>query len=198
MNPDQLGDCLPTLRRDGLMLRWLTATDLHALRAIFSDADVVRFMSVPRLTSDEATLAFLTEIHNGFRAGTLYQWGLQLGQDIIGSCTLANINREHRRAELGFALARAFWRRGLIRQVLPSVIQFAFERLDLRRIEAETDPRNAAAMRVLESLGFHREGFLRERYFQFDEIQDAIVFGLLRRDWSWPGFIGSAATSGAN
>jgi RimJ/RimL family protein N-acetyltransferase len=186
MNPDQLGDHLPPLRGDDLLLRWLTADDVPALRAIFSDADVVRFMSVPQLTSEAATLAFLAEIHNGFRGGTLYQWGVQLEQGIVGSCTLANIDRKHRRAELGFALARAFWGRGLILQALPTVIQFAFERLDLHRIEADTDPRNLASMRVLERLGFQREGLLRERYFQFGEAQDAVVFGLLRRDWDTP------------
>lgn len=184
MNPDQLGDHLPTLRGDDLLLRWMTAEDVPALRAIFSDADVVRFMSVKQLTSEAATLEFLARIHNSFRGGTLYQWGVELEQGIVGTCTLSSINREHRRAELGFALARAFWGRGLIRRALPAVVQFAFERLDLHRIEADTDPRNVASMRTLERLGFQREGLLRERYFQFGEVQDAVVFGLLRRDWA--------------
>jgi RimJ/RimL family protein N-acetyltransferase len=63
------------------------------------------------------------------------------------------------------------------------MIQFTFERLDLRRIEADADPRNAASIRVLERLGFQREGLLRERYIQLGEVQDAMMFGLLRRDW---------------
>jgi [ribosomal protein S5]-alanine N-acetyltransferase len=183
MNPDRLGDHLPTLRGDDLQLRWLTADDVPALRAIFSDADVVRFMSVEQRTSEAATLALLDEIHDGFRGGTLYEWGVQLEQGVVGTCALANIDRKHRRAEVGFALARAFWGRGLIVRALPAVIQFAFERLDLHRIEADTDPRNVASMRVLERLGFQREGLLRERYFQFGEAQDAVFFGLLRRDW---------------
>lgn len=183
MNPDQLGDHLPTLRGDGLRIRWLTVDDVPALRAIFSDADVVRFMSVQQRTSDAATLELLDEIHKGFREGTLYEWGVQLEQGIVGTCALANIDRKHRRAEVGFALARAFWGRGLILRALPAVIQFAFERLDLHRIEADTDPRNVASMRILERLGFQREGVLRERYFQFGEAQDAVLFGLLRRDW---------------
>ena len=183
MNPDQLGDHLPTLHGDDLVLRWMTTEDVPALRAIFSDADVVRFMSIAQLTSQDATLAFLDRIHNGFDGGTLYQWGVQLEEAIVGTCTVASINRDHRRAELGFALAKRFWGRGLMRQALPRVVDFAFERLHLHRIEADTDPRNVASMRVLERLGFQQEGFLRERYFQFGEAQDAVVFGLLRREW---------------
>jgi RimJ/RimL family protein N-acetyltransferase len=140
-------------------------------------------MSVPQLTSEADNLAVLAEIHDCFRAGTLYQWGIELERVIVGSCTLANIDRRHRRAELGFALARAFWGRGLMLEALPALIQFAFGHLDLHRIEADTDPRNTASMRVLERLGFQREGLLRERYFQLGEAQDAVVYGLLRRDW---------------
>jgi [ribosomal protein S5]-alanine N-acetyltransferase len=187
VNPNQLSDHLPSLHGDGLLLRWLTSNDLSDLQAIFSDADVVRFTAVSRMTSEAAALEFLTAIHNGFRAGTLYQWGVELEHAIVGTCTLANIDRQHRRAELGFALAKAFWGRGLILRALPAVIQFAFDRLDLHRIEADTDPRNVASMRVLERLGFRREGLLRERYFQFGEAQDAVVFGLLRGDWDIPG-----------
>ena len=183
MNPDHLGDYLPTLPGDGVQLRSLTIDDVPDLRAIFSDADVVRFMSIPQLTSEAATLRFLDQIHDGFRAGTLYQWGIELEQRIVGTCTLAEIDRTNRRAEIGFALARAFWGRGLVLRAVPSVFQFAFERLDLRRIEADADPRNAASIRVLERLGFQREGLLRERYIQLGEVQDAMMFGLLRRDW---------------
>ena len=117
---------------------------------------------------------------------------MQLDQAIIGTCTLANIDRGHRRAELGFALAKAFWGQGLIRVALPAVIQFAFECLGLHRIEADTDPRNVASMRVLERLGFQREGHFRDRYFQFGEAQDAVAYGLLRRDWISPGCMGTA------
>ena len=183
MNPDQLGIHLPTLRSDGLLLRWLTNEDVSSLRAIFSDADVVRFMSIAQLVSETAVLQFLDEIHNGFQAGTLYQWGVQFEQDIVGTVTLWRIDRRHRRAELGFALAKAFWGRGLMLHALPAVVEFAFKRLDLHRLEADTDPRNIASIRVLERLGFQREGRLRERYFQSGEIQDSVIFGLLRRDW---------------
>lgn len=183
MNPDHFGDCLPTLPGDGVQLRWLTTDDVPDLQAIFSDADVVRFMSIPQVTSEAAARSLLARIQAGFREGTLYQWGIQLEQRIVGTCTLADIDRTNRRAEIGFALARELWGQGLILRAVPPVIQLAFERLDLRRIEADADPRNAASIRVLERLGFQREGLLRERYIQLGEVQDAMVFGLLRRDW---------------
>jgi RimJ/RimL family protein N-acetyltransferase len=44
------------------------------------------------------------------------------------------------------------------------------------------DPRNVGSLRVLEKLGFRREGYLRERWELAGEIQDSVVFGLLRHE----------------
>jgi RimJ/RimL family protein N-acetyltransferase len=62
-------------------------------------------------------------------------------------------------------------------------LEFAFGRLGLHRVFADTDPRNAPSIRVLERLGFRREGLLREHYLVQDEPQDAVVYGLLRSEW---------------
>jgi RimJ/RimL family protein N-acetyltransferase len=65
---------------------------------------------------------------------------------------------------------------------LRALIEHAFGPLNLHRIEADVDPRNEASVRLLEKLGFRREGYLRERYFKDGEIQDSVFLGLLRGD----------------
>jgi RimJ/RimL family protein N-acetyltransferase len=68
-------------------------------------------------------------------------------------------------------------------EAVSAVLDYAFGTLGLHRIEADSDPRNDASMALLERLGFQREGFQRERYFDLGEIQDAVLFGLLAREW---------------
>jgi RimJ/RimL family protein N-acetyltransferase len=68
-------------------------------------------------------------------------------------------------------------------EALQTLLTYAFEVLELRRLEADVDPRNAASIRTLERLGFKREGFLRERWHVDGEIQDALFYGLLKREW---------------
>ena len=102
---------------------------------------------------------------------------------MIGTLTLFGFAPAHRRCEVGYALGRAHWGRGFVGEALEAAIRFAFETLDLHRLEADVDPRNPASMRALERAGFAREGFLRERYHVHGEIQDAVYFGLLRREW---------------
>ncbi|SHF75397.1 Protein N-acetyltransferase, RimJ/RimL family [Microbulbifer donghaiensis] len=183
MNPDQLGTRLPTLAGEGLQLRWLTEADLPSLQAIFADPQVVRYMATEPLGTRAAAEQYLQSIREGFLEGSLYQWGIELEGEIIGTCTLAAIDRQNRHAQIGFALKRDCWGRGLILKAVPAVIEFAFKRLQSHRIGADADPRNVASIRVLEKLGFQREGLLRECYFHMGEIQDALLFGLLQRDW---------------
>lgn len=187
MNPDGLGDVLPALRGDGLLLRSLTDEDVGAILDVFGDADVVRFMSLEQLDSIDDATEFLSSIHRDFASGRLYQWGIELDRQIAGTCTLSGIDRKHRRAELGFAVAKRLWSLGIASRAVPAVIEFGFHRIGLHRIEAEVDPENTASIRVLERAGFKREGLLRERYFEGSEARDSIFYGLLRTRHSRPG-----------
>lgn len=180
-----LGDRLPTLDAGRVRLRWLTDADVPALFAIFGDPEVTRYFGFAALPDLEAAAALLADIHREFRAGTLFQWGLEATDGpLVGTCTLAHLDPANRRADLGFALGRAFWGRGYMTAALPALIDFAFGRLGLHRVVADADPRNAPSIRALERLGFVREGFLREHYLVQGEPQDAVLYGLLRSEWA--------------
>jgi hypothetical protein len=64
-----------------------------------------------------------------------------------------------------------------------ALLRWAFDMLDLNRVQAETDTRNVASARVLEKLGFVREGLLREDCVVNGEVSDSWVYGLIRREW---------------
>jgi len=180
----ELGHCLPTLEAGRVRLRWLTNVDIPALFAIFGDPEVTRYWGFAALPDLAATAALLEEIHQGFRTQSLFQWGVEAtGGPLVGTCTLSQLDSTNRRAELGFALGQAFWGRGYMTAALPAVIEFAFGQLGLERLFADVDPRNDPSIRALEGLGFRREGVLREHYLAQGEPQDAVVYGLLRREW---------------
>jgi RimJ/RimL family protein N-acetyltransferase len=105
------------------------------------------------------------------------------GGDVIGTCTLYGWVPSSRRAEIGFVLGRPAWGQGYMREALDTLLGHAFGAMDLNRIEADTDPRNQASMRMLERLGFAREGLLPERWIVDGEVSDSVLYGLLRRHW---------------
>lgn len=176
---------LPTITTARVRLRWLTARDVPALFEIFSDPLVCRYWSRPPLTQLSEAADLLTEVRQHFERRTLFQWGVADVADdrVLGTCTLAYLSAEHRRAEVGYALASARWGQGYMAEAFPALIKFAFASLQLHRLEADVDPRNEASIRLLERTGFRREGFLRERYHLNGEVQDAFFYGLLRREF---------------
>jgi RimJ/RimL family protein N-acetyltransferase len=176
---------LPTIEANRLRLRWLTSADVPSLYAIFGDPEVCRYWSRPQLRDVVEATALLEEIESGYATRTLSQWGIvtRVDDHLIGTCTLTSFSLEHRRAEVGFALERTSWGQGYGSEALHALLQYAFESLDLRRIEADVDPRNTRSIRVLERAGFRREGLQRQRYLIGGEAQDAVLYGLLSSEW---------------
>jgi RimJ/RimL family protein N-acetyltransferase len=90
---------------------------------------------------------------------------------------------DNRRAELGYALGREHWGKGYMQEALRALLDYSFNELNLHRLEADVDPRNASSIRTLEKLGFRQEGYLRERWLVGGGIQDSLFYGLLRSEW---------------
>ncbi|GMA86662.1 hypothetical protein GCM10025868_19120 [Angustibacter aerolatus] len=84
---------------------------------------------------------------------------------------------------MGYVLAERVWGRGYATEAARAVLRWAFDTLDLHRVQAEVDTRNAASARVLQKLGFVLEGTLREDCVVAGEVSDTWVHGLLRREW---------------
>ena len=177
-------EILPSLQGPRIRLRMLQATDVPQLYAQFSDPKVMRYWSRPPLMRIEEAQTLFEELDRGVRAGEFAQWAIARHSDdlMIGSCALFAHQQAHHRAEIGYALVHAHWGQGYAAEALRLALDYAFGVLDLHRLEADSDPRNAASIRLLERLGFVREGLLRERWHVGGEIQDSAIYALLARD----------------
>ncbi len=179
------GDSLPTIDAPRVRLRWLTVRDVDAVFAVFSDDRMMRYWSTPAMKERAEAEAYVARIHEGFGGKSLFQWGVERKDDgrVMGTCTLFHIDAVNMRAELGYCLGSAYWSQGYMREALAALIGFSFGTLRLRRLEADVDPRNENSLRILDKLGFQREGLLRERWNVGDEIQDTAFLGLLAKEW---------------
>ena len=179
------GDRLPTLDAPRVRLRWLGPGDVDALFDVFSDEGLARYWSTPAMKERAEAEALLAKIHKGFAEKTAFQWGVERKDDgrLIGTSTLFSLHAANQRAELGYALASAYWKKGYMTEALTALLDHAFGPMKLRRLEADVDPRNANSMRIVSRLGFLQEGLLRERWNVAGEIQDSAFLGLLAADW---------------
>ena len=90
---------------------------------------------------------------------------------------------DYRSGMIGYCFDDTAWGQGFATEAAGAVLQWAFGTLDLNRVQSGADTRNRASERVLEKLGFVREGTLREDCIVNGEVSDDSVYGLLRREW---------------
>jgi RimJ/RimL family protein N-acetyltransferase len=168
-----------------LRLRPLIESDAEALLAVCADPDVMMYSNIPCWTSIDQAFALIERDRKGMSAGRHLCLGIVPATEgrVVGTCTVFDIFRGHRRAEVGFLLGTFAWGKGYMTESLTAVLDYIFSALDLNRIEADIDPRNRAAARVLERLGFVREGLLRERWIVEGQKSDSALYGLLRNEW---------------
>lgn len=182
-------DGLPLITTPRFVLRPLSDSDSTAIFRIFSDPEVTRYWGHSTLASIEQAAEFIRQTQEGFRSRQLLEWGVtdRNRDEVFGTCAFSDWSCEHRRAEIGYALRRDRWGEGVMTEVLPEMIRFGFEQMQLNRLEADADPRNLRSIKSLERLGFVREGYLRECYLINGELQDAVVYALLGREWRRQG-----------
>jgi RimJ/RimL family protein N-acetyltransferase len=175
----------PTLLTDRLRLRPFTDADAEPLYDLHSSSRVLRYWDAPPWTDPARADRFLAGCRRMADEGS----GARLAVDRLGDgaflgwCSLSAWNPDHRTASLGYCFTEAAWGQGYATEAAHAVLGWAFASLDLNRVQAETDTRNLASARVLEKLGFVREGTLREDCVVNGDVSDSWVFGLLRREW---------------
>lgn len=170
----------PTLASEHLILRQLKVDDAPALFDILSDGEVMRYWSSgPHAHIDETRsyIAWNAETEAGHVC-----WAITLdGRVALGWIILL----PHRKNsfELGYILGRSHWGKGYVYEAACMALDHAFGNLAARRVMADTDPGNIGSIRLLEKLGFQREGYLRQEWETHIGVRDSLLFGLLRTEW---------------
>jgi ribosomal-protein-alanine N-acetyltransferase len=177
-------DPFPELETPRLVLRRAVPADAEAFHRLRSDPEVIRYRGRPALARAEADRRLL-EIDAGIRDNAHIMWAIALREDprMIGECLLFHWEKEDMRAEVGYELMVPYWGRGLVTEAVRAMLTFGFQAMDLHRVEANVDPANLGSIRVLEKLGFVREGTLRENWRAGGRFVDSALFGLLRREF---------------
>jgi len=175
----------PTLRTARLLLRPFTEVDADAIFALHSSPRVLRYWDAPPWRERAQAERFIAACGRIEREGVGARLALERAVDggFIGWCALTKWNPDFRSAAIGYCLDDAAWGQGFATEAAGALLRWAFDTLDLNRVQAETDTRNTASSRVLEKLGFVREGALREDCIVDGEVSDSWVYGLLRREW---------------
>ncbi|MBL0122416.1 MAG: GNAT family N-acetyltransferase [Betaproteobacteria bacterium] len=175
----------PTLQTSRLLLRPFAETDAEAIYALQSNPRVLRYWDAPPWTDRARAQAFIAACRQMEEDGSGARLAIETGAErlFIGWCSIFRWNPVYRSLGIGYCLDEPAWSKGYATEAVRAMLHWAYDVLDLNRVEAELDTRNAASARVLEKLGFAREGMRREDCIVAGEVSDSWIYGLLRRDW---------------
>lgn len=157
-----------------IQLRNFCLADLDDLYERASDEEVTKFMTWETFKSKEKLREFLVKVvipHPWFKAICVN--GKPIGHVMLKQGT----NIHGCRAEMGYAIARKYWKMGFTTQAVTAALKLGFKELQgVKRIEALVLPENAASARVLEKAGFVKEAFLPKYVHVKGSVRDCLLF----------------------
>jgi RimJ/RimL family protein N-acetyltransferase len=177
-------DGLPVLRANGVTLRELRLSDAPALLALLTAEEVTRFISPP-----PTTLAgferFITWTERERKAGHHVCFAVVPdGYDTaVGLFQVRQLDKTFVTAEWGFAIAAEFWGQGLFTKGAALVVEFAFDVVGVRRLEARSAVENGRGNGALRKIGAVQEGILRKSFLKGGILHDQALWAIVDEDW---------------
>ncbi|KKB41419.1 GNAT family N-acetyltransferase [Bacillus thermotolerans] len=175
----------PLLETKRLVLRKVTKEDANSLLNYLSDEEVVKYYGVEPFKSLGDALDEISWYQSIQDNKTGIRWGITLKEQgtVIGSCGFHNIVSQHFRTEIGFELSKEQWGKGIAAEAVEAIIGYGFEHMNFQRIEALIEPPNLSSQKLVEKLGFIREGLLRNYEFTCGKFDDLYMYSLLKQDF---------------
>jgi RimJ/RimL family protein N-acetyltransferase len=175
---------LPVLAGTTFTLRELRADDAATLLAMLTTEEVSRFISPPP-TTVEGFQRFIAWTHRERMAGNYACFAIvpQGMTTAIGIFQMRSLEPGFGTAEWGFAMGSQFWGSGMFAEGARLVLDFAFDVVGARRLEARAAVANGRGNGALRKIGAVQEGLLRRSFLRNGQHHDQVLWGILAEDW---------------
>lgn len=135
----------------------------------------------------------LDEIRENFKKGhqaispldfsSAYRWFIEYEGILVGSVCLFELNPMMLTGEVGYSITETYYGKGITTAAMKIWVDMIFEQTNLRKLIASIAEGNIASHRVIEKVGFKKEGFLREHFLIQGQPVNEVIYGLLRSEW---------------
>jgi len=175
---------LPVLASGQVVLRELRASDAPALLAMLTTEEVARFISPPPTTIDGFE-RFIAWTQRQRAAGSYACFAVTVAgfDTAIGIFQVRELEPGFGTAEWGFAIGSAFWGTGVFQQGAELVLEFAFDTLNVHRLEARAAVQNGRGNGALLKMGAVQEGVLRKSFLRNGQYHDQVLYAIVDEDW---------------
>lgn len=177
---------IPTLLTNHYILRSVTIDDTYALFSILSNKNTMRFITANPIKSKEEMHKAIVKSLTKFADRQEIPWVIidKDSQSLIGQFRLHKLDFWHRKAEMGAVIHEDIQGKGVMTEILKTMIPFVFETLELNKLVGDIFAGNEGSRKLLEKFGFKKEGILRQTDFDGERYHDTIVYSLLAEDFT--------------
>ncbi|WP_142684125.1 GNAT family N-acetyltransferase [Chitinophaga polysaccharea] len=173
-------DPFPSLASQRFILRAPALYDDEAFVILRSDPLVNQYLNRAATTTVAAARQFIEMIQANIATNKSLYWVITTKEsDVpIGTICYWNIEPELDQAEIGYELQSAFFGKGIMREILPVVIQFGFEQMHLQKITAFPFHKNERSVKLLELNHFIKDDPLREKLEKEEDLSGQLCYSL--------------------
>jgi len=177
----------PILETERCILSRITEKNKAEIFSIYSDIAVMKYMQSNLLETADGARVLIAKWSKLLNDNEGIRWGVFLKSDptkLVGTIALQYWNKSSHSIELGADLLKDFWGRGLAFEFTKPAIAFAFNQLNINRLELRCNPRNTASSKIAAKFGMTYEGTLREYvYIPNKGYDDESVYSILKREY---------------
>ncbi len=170
-----------------LTLRNFIDSDLEPFLAYRNDAEVAKYQGWEFPYPRERAEDFISSMRerSAPKQGGWIQFAVALKStdELIGDLGCYVKKEDVRQAVIGFTIAAKHWRKGYAVEIIPCLLEYLFEDMNMHRVTADCDAENIASYRTLEKLGFRREAHYVESFIFNGAYASEYYYGMLQREW---------------
>lgn len=178
-------ETLEVVHREGITLAAFSSVDVDTLRTVFADPEVQRWNPAPAEGDDPVEwVSEWLRRRNDWTLGDHVSWAVRDDDDVlVGSVSLHHVDLDQGDAEIGYWVTPPARRRGHAGRAVAVAVDYAFDRIGLRRVYLYHATANVASCRIADRCGFLLEGTLRESHRYGDDVyHDEHIHGRLATD----------------
>lgn len=175
---------LPELETERLILRKIRYEDIDDIHTYASNPEVSKYVFWGAHETRTATEDYVKMIIALYEDGKIAPWGIHYKEDnkLIGTVDFVSWQTQHKTAEIGYALSKDYWGRGIATEAAKELIRFGMHEMDLVRIQAKSLVANVGSERVMEKAGMTFEGILRKFIYVKGAHYDVKMYSIIKEN----------------
>ncbi len=184
-------DPFPLINTQRLLLRQVKQSDVNEIFFLRSDKKVLEYLDrEPAATKEEAS-EWIQKINDLEKNNNAITWAITCipHLTLIGTICFWNIQKEHYRADIGYALHPDHQGKGIMQEAITPVLEYGFKTMKLHSIEANVNPNNLSSIKLVERNNFVREAYFTGNYFYNGKFLDSAIYSLLNPNTSPKDFV---------